>query len=111
MLGNDYVSDPPTHAVVTLISSAHFDELLAGVNALRTANGWAGVTWQAILPANMPPPVAGSVVYAAHIRALREQMTLALSGLGVPTVGYDDPDLDAATIKATHVEQLRGATR
>ncbi len=96
---------------VTLVSSAHFNDLLAAVNAVRAASGSPELTWLAILSPGTPAPAPGVVVDEEHITALRVHMDSALTALGLPTWPYTDPTLAGAVIKTIHLAELRERTQ
>jgi hypothetical protein len=95
------------------ISCAHFNELLTGLNSVRWAAGDPPWSWSQLLTlscAQAPVPQQGSVIYAAHILALRCAMDNALQRLGVASAGYTDPNLYGVRIKAIHVTELQQHT-
>ncbi len=97
---------------VTTILSAHFEELLAAVNAVRAANGSAPVSWAAILPSGVTAPAPGVVIYGAHVSSLRSQMDAAQQALGLPASSYTDPVLgNSILIKRVHVVELQERTQ
>jgi YD repeat-containing protein len=89
----------------TLIDDAHWHELLAAVNAVRVAVGWAGVTWTQVLPPGTPIPAAGAPILGRHAMALRSEFDRALQALGVPISPYTDSTL--SIIRAIHVRELQ----
>ena len=102
----------PVVAGATTIQSAHFDELLSAMNLVRAANGASSLTWTAILPAGIPAPAPGVVVYRDHLTSLRAQMDAARQALGIATSGYTDPVVDTTVpIRALHILELRSATQ
>jgi YD repeat-containing protein len=103
-------------ATNVLITRAHFNELLTGVNCLLAASGSAQVTWAGILQAGVPIPPsagqpAGGIIYADHVNALRTKMTLALSNLGFTAPGYTDTLTTGSPIKALYFTELQGRTQ
>lgn len=89
------------------VRASDFEEMLGGVNAVRAAGGSAALTWTAILPAGIPAPGAGVLIYGAHLESLRAQMDLARETLGFPAAGYTDPVVVGTLIRAVHVTELR----
>jgi YD repeat-containing protein len=97
-----------------VITYAQFDELRAGLNALRWAAGdppwsWSQLNTQSCAQAPVVPQ-QGGVIYAAHILALRCAMDTALQRLGVATRAYTDPNVTGVAIKAVHVRELQQRT-
>jgi len=111
-------SDPDIASAVTLVpvssqAAIHFqdfDQLLTGINAIRSATGHATVTWASILPAGVPVPAGGnnSVIYAAHVTALRNALDAARVLVPLlPAISYTNP-VAGNSISATHVNLLIG---
>jgi RHS Repeat. len=101
-----------------VVTRAHFNELLDGVNRVRAAGGSSPVTWQLILPPGVAiPPApgqpAGGIIAAAHINSLRTQMNVALSNLGITPLPYTDGlTLPSGTlIRAIYFNELQDRTR
>lgn len=90
------------------IRAVYFDELLAGVNAVRAASGWAPVSWGHVLPLNVPAPAIGGSIRAAYLHAIRERLNEALHALGVSVGPYADPNLTNLPIKAEYLTNLQG---
>jgi hypothetical protein len=91
----------------TPVAAAHFQQLLAAVNAVRAAAGSDNVSWTAILPNGVPPPASGVVVSAHHLKSLRASMNAALSALGLTPGTYSEPEPLGAVIFLRHIDQLR----
>lgn len=95
-------------AAVTPIRNSDIQDLLTLVNTVRAANGWAAVSWSAILPSGVPAPAVGVLIHAAHLSALRTRMDEAVQALGVATAAYTDPTLNSTIpVRAVHIQQLR----
>jgi hypothetical protein len=90
-----------------LISYTHMEQLLAAVNAVRAAAGWAAVSWNNILASNQPLPSPNVAIVPAHILATRGRMNEALQALGVVTGGYTDPDPALKRIQSIHIWELQ----
>jgi hypothetical protein len=108
---------------VTSISLSHLTELLNGVNAVRAASmvgNTTALTWQGVHDnylANhpgepFPLPTSNGLVYAVHIKSLREEMDAARGRVGVPTPPYTDALTPLSTlIKAVHFSELQDRTQ
>ena len=93
------------------------------VNALRAAHNDLPLSWSQILQADpAPAPGHNVVIYAAHIRSLRNQFASALWNLcpaGVscafPTApSFSDPNLTSSPpvpIRAVHFTELQNVTK
>jgi YD repeat-containing protein len=93
-------------------SAGYFDELLVhGVNDVRVAAGYAPVTWQQILPATVPPPALGGLVYGAYIDTTRREMNRALQALGMPTPTYTDTPIGNALVRANYLTEVQRAAQ
>lgn len=87
-----------------------FDEILAGINALRIAAGKTTLTWAALVAA--PTPDEGVLIRAAHIQALRDQANLARGVLGFPVWTFSDTiTAETTDFRAVHLTQLQDALR
>jgi hypothetical protein len=97
VVGSSTFTDDPLVAGGTPIKAVHFTELLAAINARRTAHGLAAATWTA------PAPAAGGTVRAKHLTDLRTG----------PAPTYADATITAGTtaIKASHLAELRTLVR
>jgi len=93
------------------VNVAVFNELLAALNAVRSAAGWAAVGWSNILAANDPLPNLDQPITSKHILALRARLNEALQALGVSIGGYADPDLSVAAVSAQHITDLQNKAR
>jgi Ig-like domain CHU_C associated len=89
-----------------IFRAADVNQLLDELNALRIAAGSAPVIWQQILPATLPVPAVGGLIYAGHIEALRREINTALQALGMPTPAYSDVPL-SGVIRAIHLTELQ----
>lgn len=85
------------------------EQILTGVNALRSAaaSGATPLTW----PSLVAPPVPGSgaVIGGSTIDALRGQLNLARGSLGFPNWSFTDSS--PSIIKAIHITELQEALR
>jgi YD repeat-containing protein len=95
----------------TVVSVAHFNQLLTAVNAIRAAAGWSAVSWSSLLATSVPPPEMYGPVYDDHIKALRTSMDEALLAHGIAIVGYADSLIQPTRIKAIHILQLQERTK
>ena len=89
------------------------DDILTAVNAVRSAAGMTSITWLQIAQNyGVPQAERGSLVYGAHMMALRFYMEDALNHLlGTSGFNYTNPILpgsQAVYIKAVHITELRG---
>ena len=111
----------PLQPGFTVVSFAHLAEILTGVNAVRAAGILPSLTWQSVhdhYAANHPSetfvlPGSNGLIYATHLKALREEMNGALSTLGLPTPPYTDAltTTPPTPIKAIHFTELQGRTQ
>jgi hypothetical protein len=111
----------PLQPGITVVSFAHLTEVLIGVNAVRAAGNLPALTWQVVhdhYVSNHPSetfvlPGSNGVIYAVHIKALREEMNGALSALALPTPSYTDAltTTPPTPIKAIHFTELQGRTQ
>jgi hypothetical protein len=92
-----------------LVAVNPLDQLLAGVNALRSAasSGATPFTWSSLV--SPPLPGNGTVVGGSAISALRTQVNLARGSLGFPNWSFTDST--PTLIKAIHITQLQDALR
>lgn len=104
----NFPADPTIEANVTTIQLAHITELRTAVNAVRLLAELDEFNWNTSLA---PAPSYQGLVYASHIRQLREKLDEALAALGIKPSAYDDSTLFGApngtSIKASHIRQLR----
>jgi len=112
----DSVSDLATTAVFTdasltaqstTVKTAHFTELLAAVNAVRTVAGLGPIAFTA------PAPTSPVTVRATHINDLRTALDAARAALGFSGLTYTDPTLSTQStkIKAVHLSELRDGVK
>ncbi len=91
----------------TVVTPTVINDILAGVNSVREAAGWAQVTWSNIVATGEGLPVPGATIRAAHVMACRARLNEALQALGAPISGYSDPNLFQATLRALHFTELQ----
>src|SRR6185369_13183288 len=94
-------TDDPLVVNTTPVKAAHLFEVRAAVNALRSV-------------AALPPLAsdAAIAVRAQHIIDLRTALNEARTTLGIGTVAFTESlTVGTTTIKASHVEELRGGVR
>src|SRR6185295_8018180 len=96
-------TDPSLTVQSTKVKAAHFTELLAAVNAVRTLAGLGAAGFTAPAPTN---PVT---VRATHITDLRTALDTARTTLGLSPLTYTDSSLtvQSTKIKAAHLNELR----
>lgn len=101
----DFASVQPN----ALVAVNPLDQILAGVNALRSAasSGATPFTWASLV--SPPLPGNGTVVGGSSISALRAQLNLARGSLGFPNWSFTDSS--PTLIKAIHITQLQDALR
>ena len=90
------------------IHAGPFNEMLAGVNAVRAAVGWPAVTWADIIGPNQPLPQPGMEILSAHLASCRARMNEALQALGAPVLAHVPPDLRGELVSAAHIQQVQG---
>ena len=102
------------------VSFAHLEELRNAVNAVRGAWGDPQLSWTDILNPSVnscaygttsATPIAGQIVYAAHVMRLRCAMDNALIRGAVATSSYTDPDVTNLFVRAGHVTELQQRTQ
>jgi hypothetical protein len=91
----------------SLIQLPPLQELLAALNSMRAAIGWATVQWQHILPAGVPAPGPGVAIHGAHITSLRREMNNALQAFGAFVPADLDSDLAFVVYKPGHITELQ----
>lgn len=95
----------PSLSSSTKAKLAHFTELLAAVNAVRTLAGLSGITFTA------PVPATNVTLRGTHVTNLRTGLDAARTALALSAVSYTDPSITAGTtVKTVHVTQLRNGT-
>lgn len=103
-LATTVVFTSPTLTSGTVIKAAHFHELRSAVNAVRALAGLSPFSFS-------NPPATGGAFRKTHVEELRTNLAAARAVLGVPAISFTDPTLSAgSTIKAVHVNELRGGT-
>lgn len=121
---HDFEGFTPGTIAVPPIQYDHVEQLRTALNAVRAANGDPALSWpQLLVGANTAPTPGHNVgIYAAHIRALRSEVTAALgrlcpagSSCGFATQpSFTDPTLTTSPpvfIKAIHFTQLQDVVR
>lgn len=111
----------PLQSLVTTVQFAHLTELLNGLNAVLAASGTAQLTWQNIhdryAPSHpsefFPLPAANGPICAAHLKALRSEMTAARAAAGVAAVPYTDAltTTPPTPVRAIHFRDLQDSTQ
>jgi plastocyanin len=95
----------PTLSATVKVKALHINELRTAVSAMRAAAGLEVLSWG-------EPIASGTLIKAAHINELRAALASARSNLGLPAITFaDDPLPAGATVKSTHVLQLRSGTQ
>jgi hypothetical protein len=89
------------------VKAVHFTQLRTAVNAVRAAGGLAPFAF------TDPTLTAGVKVLRLHLTELRDKLDEARFAIGVPAISYFDPTITAGstTIKAIHIDDLRGGTQ
>ena len=103
------IADDPTGATVTTVKAAHINELRFAVNAVRSLAGLSTASW------TYSSVTIGSTIHVEDVRDLRTNLDQALAALNIQTsaytdatlVGYAENPLNATTIKAVHIRELR----
>jgi RHS repeat-associated protein len=101
-----YSEDP---ANATSPKAAHINELRTAVNAIRSLAGLSTIV--------TPNPAVGDLINVNHVRDLRIKLSEGLNELGIQLPSYTDATLlgfvedplNATTIKAAHIRELRQA--
>jgi RHS repeat-associated protein len=96
-------------ATATSIKAAHITELRTAINAVRSLAGQSSATW------THSGLASGDIIYADDVRDLRARLNDALVALNIQTsnytdntiVSYADDPLNATTVKAVHIRELR----
>lgn len=100
-----FVDEPLTAG--TLIKGAHFTALRQAVNAARATAGLGAMTFT-------DPALTQSVAARAlHLQELRAGIAEARAALALPPVTFTDATVNggSTTIRAVHVQELRGAVK
>lgn len=102
-LATTVIFTDPTLTSSTIVKLAHFTELLAAVNALRTLAVLSPISFTA------PAPTTGIPVLGAHVSDLRTALNAARNLLGFTTVSFTDPTITGGTtaIKSIHLTEVR----
>ncbi|MBV9071727.1 MAG: fibronectin type III domain-containing protein [Acidobacteria bacterium] len=111
----------PLQSFVTTVQFAHLTELLNGLNAVLAASGSTQLSWQNIhdhyAPSHptelFPLPAANGPICAAHLKALRIEMTAARGFAGVAAFPYTDAltTTPPTPIRAIHFRELQDSTQ
>ncbi|MGA8808309.1 MAG: hypothetical protein WB973_10565 [Thermoanaerobaculia bacterium] len=111
----------PLQSLSTTVQFAHLTELLNGLNAVLAASGPTQLSWQNIhdryVPSHptelFPLPAANGPICAAHLKALRSEMTAARQALGVAAFPYTDAltTTPATPVKAIHFRDLQDSSQ
>lgn len=101
-----FFTDDPITPQVTGVKSAHFTELLTGVNAVRVLAGQAPIAF------GTAPAVGGSIL-AQQLLDLRGGITSARTILTVPAVSHAEGTITAGstTVKAAQITELRDGVK
>jgi YD repeat-containing protein len=97
----------------TIVAFDHFEQIRTAINAILAAQNANAVplSWQTILSnagyTNVPVPDHNARIYAAHILALRNAMTAALSGVQIADSAYTDSLSSPTVIHTYHITQLQ----
>jgi len=99
-------TDDPLVAGSTVVRAAHFLELRAAINSVRSALGLNPFVWAAT-------PTPGTQTSVVHVTELRTALNAAYQALGRAAPTYTDPTATAGltVIKAVHLNELRAAVR
>jgi YD repeat-containing protein len=89
------------------VSASQFNEILSGINAVRTVLGWASLGWNNILSATDSLPAPGRIIQARHLTALRGRLNESLQAAGMAINGFTDSDVDSRLIRLVHITELR----
>jgi len=101
-------TDDPLVAQSTLVQAAHFVELRAAIDSVRTALGLMPFVWT-----DAPLTPQGTEVNVVHVTELRTALNQAYQAVGRTAPTYTDPTVAAGltVIKAAHLNELRAAVR
>jgi len=89
------------------ITATPTNDMLAAVNSVRAAAGWAPLTWANILSPTDPIPNPGNFILARHVLSCRARMNEALQALGVPVQSYVAPELIGITVTAANINEVQ----
>lgn len=84
----------------TVMKAVHVTELRTAVNAVRAAAGLSAATWT-------NSSISGAWIDSDDILDLRSNLGEAINALALVPPNYIDSVLTGATIKKSHIEQLR----
>ena len=111
----------PLQSLSITVQFAHLTEMLNGLNAVLAASGPTQLSWQNIhnryAPSHptefFPLPAANGPICAAHLNALRIEMTAARGALGVGAFPYTDAltTTPPTPVKAIHFRDLQDSTQ
>jgi RHS repeat-associated protein len=104
------VSYSESPSTATTIKAAHITELRTAINAVRSLAGQSGGSWT-----HTTLTAQSSLIYADDVRDLRSALNDALVALNIQTsnytdntiISYADDPLNAMTVKAVHIRELR----
>jgi len=97
-------TDDPLVAQGTIVRAAHFAELRAAIDSVRTARGLMPFAWTA---------ATSTGVLGVHVTELRRALNEAYQAVGGTAPTYTDPTVASGltVIKAVHLNELRAAVR
>ena len=97
-------TDDPLVAQGTIVRAAHFAELRAAIDSVRTARGLMPFAWTA---------ATSTGVLGVHVNELRRALNEAYQAVGGTAPTYTDPTVASGltVIKAVHLNELRAAVR
>lgn len=103
------IVDDPTGATVTSMKAVHITQLRTATNAVRSLAGLPNASW------TFSSISVGQLIHVEDVREIRTALGSALTALGVQPLTYTDPNIkgfiedpvNATTIKAAHIRELR----
>ena len=97
-------TDDPLVGQGTIVRAAHFAELRAAIDSVRTARGLMPFAWTA---------ATSTGVLGVHVNELRRALNEAYQAVGGTAPTYTDPTVASGltVIKAVHLNELRAAVR
>jgi hypothetical protein len=100
-------TDDPLVAKGTIIQAAHFAQLRAAIDSVRTAHGLMPFAW------TDAPSTPSTKVLRAHVTELRTALNQAYQVVGRVAPTYTDPTVASGltVIRAVHLNELRAAVR